>query len=93
MISHIFYQTDSPRYLRKTGLFKKALEKGLKNYAKQNIEVNVIFVDEKEILRVNKSFLNHHYVTDVISFKKAGNRPSPHCMPHRNIHKNNQKCE
>ena len=68
MISHIFYQTDIPRYLRKTGLFKKALEKGLKNYAKQNIEVNVIFVDEKEILRVNKSFLNHHYVTDVISF-------------------------
>ena len=68
MISHIFYQTDIPRYLRKTELYKKALEKGLKNYAKQNIEVNVIFVDEKEILRVNKSFLNHHYVTDVISF-------------------------
>lgn len=68
MISHIFYQTDIPRYLRKTGLFKKALEKGLKKYAKQNIEVNVIFVDEKEILRVNKSFLNHHYITDVISF-------------------------
>ena len=68
MISHIFYQTDIPRYLRKTGLFKKALEKGLKTFAQKNIEVNVIFVDEKEILRVNKSFLNHHYVTDVISF-------------------------
>ena len=26
------------------------------------------FVDEKEILRINKTFLNHHYVTDVISF-------------------------
>ncbi len=68
MISHIFYQTDVPRYLRRTGLFKKVLEKGLKQFAKQNIEVNVIFVSEKEILRVNKTFLNHHYVTDVISF-------------------------
>jgi len=68
MISHIFYQTKIPAYLRRTGLYKKALEKGLKRFAKQNIEVNVIFVDEKEILRVNKQYLNHHYVTDVISF-------------------------
>ena len=68
MISHIFYQTNIPHYLRRTGLFKAALKKGLKNFARQNIEVNVIFVDEKEILRVNKEFLNHHYVTDVISF-------------------------
>lgn len=68
MISHIFYQADIPKYLRRTGFFKTALKKGLKHFARQNIEVNVIFVDEKEILRVNKEFLNHHYITDVISF-------------------------
>lgn len=68
MISHIFYNTDIPKYLRKTGIFKACLERGLKQFAKQNIEVNVIFVDEKEILRVNKEFLDHHYITDVISF-------------------------
>lgn len=68
MISHIFYNTDIPKYLRKTGLFKACLARGLKQFAKQNIEVNVIFVDEKEILRVNKEFLDHHYITDVISF-------------------------
>ena len=73
MITHIFYQTDIPRYLRRTGLFCKAVEKGLKHFAKQNIEVNVIFVSEREILRVNKQYLNHHYVTDVISF----NHPLP----------------
>lgn len=71
MIAHIFYNTDVARYLRRTGLFKQALSKGLKQFARQNIEVNVIFVDEKEILRVNKTFLNHHYVTDVISFNHA----------------------
>ena len=68
MIAHIFYQTDVPTYLRRTGLFKAALERGLKKFARQNIEVNVIFVDEKEIRRVNVEFLGHHYVTDVISF-------------------------
>lgn len=68
MIAHIFYQTDIPRYLRRTGLFKTALAQGLKRFARQNIEVSVIFVDEKEILRVNKTFLGHNYVTDVISF-------------------------
>ena len=68
MQTHIFYNTQVPKYLRRTGLFKKALEKGLKNFSKQNIEVNVVFVGEREILRVNKQYLGHHYVTDVISF-------------------------
>lgn len=68
MIINIFYQTDVAKHLRKTGLFKKACAAALKKYAKENAEVNIIFVDEKEILRVNKTFLDHHYVTDVISF-------------------------
>ena len=37
-----------------SGMDAGALEKGLKRFAKQNIEVNVIFVGEREILRVNK---------------------------------------
>ena len=73
MITRIFYQTEIPRYLHRSGLFRQAVEKGLKHFAKQNIEVNVIFVGEREILRVNKQYLNHHYVTDVISF----NHPRP----------------
>ena len=71
MITHIFYNTSVPRYLRRTGLYARALEKGLKKFAKQPIEVNVIFVGEKEILRVNKQYLGHHYVTDVISFNNV----------------------
>ena len=71
MNTHIFYQTDIPRYLHRTSLFKAALAKGLKKFARQNIEVNVIFVGEREILRVNKQYLGHHYVTDVISFNHA----------------------
>ena len=73
MQAHIFYNTQIPKYLHRTGLYARALEKGLKKFAQQNIEVNVIFVGEREILRVNKQYLNHHYVTDVISF----NNPRP----------------
>lgn len=73
MIINIFYQTNVPKHLRRTGLFKQACLTALKPCAKENAEVNVIFVNEKEILRVNKAYLNHHYVTDVISF----NHPRP----------------
>ena len=68
MLTHIFYQTPVPRYLRRTGLFKKGVEKALKRVAKQNVEVNVIFMSQREILRVNTQYLGHRYVTDVISF-------------------------
>lgn len=65
---NIFYQTDIPKHLHRTGLFQAACLRALKNFRKEKAEVNIIFVDEKEILRVNKEYLNHHYVTDVISF-------------------------
>lgn len=68
---NIFYQTDIPAYLHRTKLFEAACLKALKIFRRENAEVNVIFVNEKEILRVNKTFLNHHYVTDVISFNHA----------------------
>lgn len=71
MLANIIYNTNVPKYLRRTGFFKCALAKGLKTFARKNIEVNVIFVDEKEILRVNQAFLGHNYVTDVISFNHA----------------------
>ena len=77
MQAHIFYNTDVPKYLRRTGLYTHALTKGLKKYARQHIEVNVIFVSEREILRVNKQYLGHNYVTDVISF----NNPCPPVLP------------
>ena len=65
---NIFYQTDIPRYLHRTKLFAAACQKALKHFAREKAEANIIFVSEKEILRVNKTYLNHHYVTDVISF-------------------------
>jgi len=65
---NIFYQTDIPKYLHRTGLFRAACLRALKKYARQKAEVSIVFVSEREILRINKTYLNHHYVTDVISF-------------------------
>lgn len=70
---NIFYQTDVPKHLRRTGAIKKAVLSALGKYRRENAEVNIVFVDKKEILRINKAYLNHHYVTDVISF----NQPRP----------------
>ena len=33
------------------------------------MHINVVFVDGKEIKKLNKTFLNHTYETDVIAFE------------------------
>ena len=34
----------------------------------QNVEVNIVFVDDKMITGLNSGYLNHHFTTDVLSF-------------------------
>ena len=38
------------------------------NYNKRIGNLNYLFCDDNEILRVNKEFLNHDYFTDIITF-------------------------
>lgn len=66
---NVFYNIKnlSP-YYRQTGKYKKLALAALGRTAAKKGEVNVIIVDAKEILRINQQFLNHNYVTDVISF-------------------------
>ena len=70
---NFFYQTKLPPYYKKTKLYKAAVSFALgKN--KNNFEnINIVIVSPKEILRINKEFLGHNYVTDVITFEN----PSP----------------
>jgi len=73
---NIFYQTKISSYLKKTRLFKKAVEHSLK-YSKdkryQKSDVNLIFVNSKKIKELNKTFLNKTYETDVIAFNYPDN--------------------
>ncbi len=38
------------------------------NYFNKTIDISIILVDEQTIFELNKNFLKHNFVTDVISF-------------------------
>jgi rRNA maturation RNase YbeY len=45
------------------------------SYGRRAGDINYIFVDDEEILRVNRRFLQHDYYTDIITFDNGnGNR-------------------
>jgi rRNA maturation RNase YbeY len=48
---------------------KKAVMRTLKGEKITEAEINIIYVDDTEIKKINKKYLNHHNITDVISFK------------------------
>ncbi len=70
---NFFYQTSLPSYYRKTKLYKAAVSFAIGKQKNRFETVNIIIVSPKEILRINKEFLDHNYVTDVITFEN----PSP----------------
>ncbi|HPO62892.1 MAG TPA: rRNA maturation RNase YbeY [Candidatus Kapabacteria bacterium] len=43
------------------------------DYGYKDAQLSLIIVDNKEIKRINKKFLNHNYPTDVICFSLADN--------------------
>jgi rRNA maturation RNase YbeY len=40
-------------------------------YGRRTGDINYIFVDDEEILRVNRQFLQHDYYTDIITFDNS----------------------
>ena len=70
---NFFYQTKLPPYYKKTKLYKAAVSFALGKKSKNFETINIVIVSPKEILRINKEFLGHNYVTDVITFEN----PSP----------------
>ncbi len=65
---NVFYKTDIKPYYRKTSVLKKAARKASGALSKKRGELNIIAVSPGEILKINKNFLGHAYVTDVITF-------------------------
>ncbi len=47
----------------------KLVQRVLEGEQCQNGEVNIVFVDDKMITELNTEYLNHHYTTDVLSFR------------------------
>lgn len=69
----IFNNTSKKRLPR-----KKITQKiwNVLSYFKSDKEINIIYVDETEIIEINKKYLGHNYVTDVISFDLSDERNS-----------------
>ncbi|MCR5505248.1 MAG: rRNA maturation RNase YbeY [Elusimicrobiaceae bacterium] len=70
---NFFYQTKLPPYYKKTKLYKAAVSFAIGKNKSKFETINIIIVSPKEILKINKEFLGHNYVTDVITFEN----PSP----------------
>lgn len=70
---NLFYQTSLPPYYKKTKLYKAAVSFAIGKQKNKFETVNIVIVSPKEILRINKEFLGHNCVTDVITFEN----PSP----------------
>ncbi len=67
-----------PPAARKPGLIKKACLTTLRAEGiGRGGELNVVFVDRRRMLELNKKFLNHTHDTDVIAFEYDGKETLP----------------
>lgn len=62
----VFNVTDYKRLPRK--LIVATIERVMNYFHKKNFSLNVIYTTRNEILKLNRKFLNHNYITDVITF-------------------------
>ncbi len=54
------------------GRLETWLEAVARSHGKLVGDLNYIFCDDEEILRVNRQFLDHDYYTDIITFDRTG---------------------
>ncbi len=52
----------------RVGELEKLIGELLQDEKKKLGEIEIIFLDDQELLKINKDFLNHNYFTDVITF-------------------------
>jgi probable rRNA maturation factor len=62
------YSSGNFYFPNRTGL-KKFIAAYLRRQGRSIETVNIIFCTDKEILRVNRQFLNHDFYTDIITFE------------------------
>jgi probable rRNA maturation factor len=65
---NVFYNTLLPRYYRATSKYKAVAGSSLGVLKRKKGELNIIIVNGRQMRRINKEFLKHDYITDVISF-------------------------
>jgi len=54
--------------LRETGKIKRVIRKIIKDAGRRAGSVEVIFTSDEKLLEINREFLSHDYMTDIITF-------------------------
>lgn len=63
-----FHCEDISFTLKKKAAIRSWINSVSNSYGKKIGSINYIFCSDRKILEINKSFLNHNYYTDIISF-------------------------
>jgi len=69
-----FHNESSHSAINNKRLLKSWIREIIKSYRFSIGAINIILVDDEEILNVNRTFLNHNYFTDVITFDYTDRR-------------------
>lgn len=62
-----FFNESARKKIQKKRI-KDVLERVCAYFQKSDLVLNVVFVESRTIRQINKKFLKHNYITDVISF-------------------------
>jgi probable rRNA maturation factor len=65
-----------PKYRRRHSETIRLVRNVLQGEKRANAEINVIFNNDTQMVKLNSSFLHHNYATDVISFTLADSNTS-----------------
>lgn len=67
-----FFFNNRKFYFRNRTALKVFIEDIFKHNGKRIEGLNFIFCSDKHILKINSKYLNHNYLTDIISFDLSG---------------------
>jgi len=67
VIINFFFQGIKPKRIS-TKRVKSLISKILDDYGTYITNINIIFTNDKYLLKINKKYLNHNFYTDIITF-------------------------
>jgi probable rRNA maturation factor len=63
-----FFYPYKARYIKESGRLKKFIERIFMEERKKLESLNYVFCSDKDLLKINKRYLNHNYYTDIVTF-------------------------
>lgn len=65
----VYFHSEDTRFeLKGKNIYKRWIEKVVREHRKTIQNINIIFSSNEYLLEINRKYLNHNYFTDVITF-------------------------